>query len=61
LIALILLGGSTVRDFLVIMLIGLVSGTYSSIFIASQMLVSWEEGDFSIRGRGGRTEEPAPA
>ena len=27
------------------MLIGLVSGTYSSIFVASMLLVSWEEGD----------------
>ena len=29
------------------MLIGLVSGTYSSIFVASQILVSWDEGDLS--------------
>jgi preprotein translocase subunit SecF len=43
LVALILLGGDTIREFLVIMLIGLVSGTYSSIFVASQLLVSWEE------------------
>jgi preprotein translocase subunit SecF len=42
-IALILLGGETIREFLVIMLIGLVSGTYSSIFVASQLLVTWEE------------------
>jgi preprotein translocase subunit SecF len=60
LIALILLGGSTVRDFLVIMLIGLVSGTYSSIFIASQLLVSWDEGDFSASFRR-RSPEEAPA
>jgi preprotein translocase subunit SecF len=60
LIALILLGGSTVRDFLVIMLIGLVSGTYSSIFIASQLLVSWDEGDFSLWRRR-PTGEPAAA
>ncbi len=61
LIALILLGGDTVRDFLIIMLIGLVSGTYSSIFVASQLLVSWDEGDFTaaVRRRGG--EEPATA
>jgi preprotein translocase subunit SecF len=45
LLALILLGGDTIREFLVIMLIGLVSGTYSSIFVASQLLVSWEIGD----------------
>jgi preprotein translocase subunit SecF len=43
--ALILLGGDTIRHFLIIMLIGLVSGTYSSIFVASQILVSWDEGD----------------
>ncbi len=61
LIALILLGGSTVRDFLIIMLIGLVSGTYSSIFIASQMLVSWDEGDFTSPLRRGASEEPARA
>jgi preprotein translocase subunit SecF len=27
------------------MLIGLVAGTYSSIFVASQLLVTWDEGD----------------
>ena len=61
LIALILLGGSTIRDFLVIMLIGLVSGTYSSLFIASQALVSWDEGDFSgLFRRGGRPSSTTP-
>jgi preprotein translocase subunit SecF len=55
LIALILLGGDTVREFLVIMLIGLVSGTYSSIFVASMLLVSWDENDLGkLFGRGGR-------
>jgi preprotein translocase subunit SecF len=43
--ALILLGGDTIRDFLVLMLIGIVSCAYSSIFVASQLLVSWDEGD----------------
>jgi preprotein translocase subunit SecF len=57
LIALILLGGDTVREFLVIMLIGLVSGTYSSIFVASMLLVSWDEGDLPrIFGRGRGTQ-----
>jgi preprotein translocase subunit SecF len=27
------------------MLIGTITGTYSSIFVASQILVTWEEGD----------------
>lgn len=47
LVALILLGGETIRDFLLVMLIGLVAGTYSSIFVAAQLLVSWDEGDFT--------------
>ena len=60
LIALILLGGETIRDFLIIMLIGLISGTYSSIFVASQLLVSWEEGDLQrLIGRGQEAPEPA--
>jgi preprotein translocase subunit SecF len=42
LIALILFGGVTIRHFVTIMLIGLLSGTYSSIFNASQILVVWE-------------------
>ena len=46
LVALILLGGETIRDFVTIMAIGIISGTYSSIFVASQLLVSWDEGDF---------------
>ena len=59
LVALILLGGETIRDFVTIMAIGIVVGTYSSIFVAAQLLVSWDEGDFSL-GRSGRaTENPA--
>ena len=61
-LALILLGGDTVRDFLIVMLIGLISGTYSSIFVASQLLVSWEEGDFSgLLPWRGREPEEQPA
>lgn len=43
--ALLLIGGITIRPFLVVMLIGTITGTYSSIFVASQLLVTWEEGD----------------
>ncbi len=43
--ALLLLGGVTIQSFLLVLLIGVVTGTYSSIFVASQLLVSWEEGD----------------
>ena len=42
LIALVIFGGSTLRHFIVILLIGVLSGTYSSIFNASPILVVWE-------------------
>ena len=45
LLALLLFGGQTIREFLLVLLIGVVVGTYSSIGVASQMLVSWEYGD----------------
>lgn len=41
--ALFLLGGVTTRDFVLAMLIGIISGTYSSIFNASCLLVYWRE------------------
>ncbi len=44
-VALLLLGGVTIQSFLLVLLIGVISGTYSSIFVASQLLVSWEQGD----------------
>ena len=42
LLALALFGGVTLREFAVILLVGLFSGTYSSIFIAAPILVVWE-------------------
>ena len=46
LMAMMLFGGPTIRSFLLVLLIGVVVGTYSSIGIASQLVVSWEAGDF---------------
>lgn len=43
LLALALFGGVTLREFAVILLVGLFSGTYSSIFIAAPFLVVWEK------------------
>lgn len=43
LIALILMGGETVKWFSVALLIGTVSGTYSSPFVAVSILVTWDE------------------
>ena len=42
LLALALFGGVTLQEFAVILLVGLFSGTYSSIFIAASILVVWE-------------------
>lgn len=42
LLALAMFGGITLREFASILLIGLLSGTYSSIFIAAPILVLWE-------------------
>lgn len=43
--ALVLFGGVTTRNFVAALLIGIVSGTYSSIFNASMLLVVWENGE----------------
>jgi preprotein translocase subunit SecF len=42
LLALYLFGGETIKNFVLALLIGIVSGTYSSIFNASLLLVVWE-------------------
>ena len=46
LLALLLFGGATIRTFLLVLIIGVIAGTYSSIAVASQVLVAWENGDF---------------
>jgi preprotein translocase subunit SecF len=43
LLAVLLFGGASIRWFTVALLVGIVSGTYSSIFNASALLVLWQE------------------
>jgi preprotein translocase subunit SecF len=43
LISLLIFGGETIRWFVVALLVGVISGTYSSIFNASPLLVLWQE------------------
>jgi len=43
LLSIIFLGGSSIRDFVLALAIGIFVGTYSSIFIASPVLVVWEK------------------
>lgn len=65
LLALLLFGGSTTREFVFALLIGVGVGTYSSIFNAAQLLVAWENGEVQGMWRrltrsGGRSgKEPA--
>ena len=55
-IALLLFGGASIQQFVAVLLIGLVSGTYSSIFTAVPLVVAWEEGSLF----GGGQALPAP-
>ena len=44
LFSMLILGGATLREFIVVLILGVIVGTYSSIFIASQFLIIWEDG-----------------
>ncbi|RME90201.1 MAG: protein translocase subunit SecF [Anaerolineae bacterium] len=55
LLAMALIGGVTLREFSIVLLVGLLSGTYSSIFIAAPILVVWEKQEWRTWfGRGKR-------
>ncbi|HEY41652.1 MAG TPA: protein translocase subunit SecF [Dehalococcoidia bacterium] len=46
-IALVLFVGVSIQNFAVVLLIGVIAGTYSSLFVAPQLLVVWEQGKWS--------------
>ena len=55
-LSLLLLGGATVQGFLLVILVGVIAGTYSSIGVAAQLLVAFDERDLPrawarLRGR----------
>jgi SecD/SecF fusion protein len=52
LLSLVIFGGDSIRGFVLALLIGIVTGTYSSIFNASTLLVAWE------KARGTRAVAP---
>ncbi len=54
--ALLLFGGETLKDFAFALLIGTISGTYSSVFIASPVLSLWKEREPIFRQRRERIE-----
>jgi SecD/SecF fusion protein len=61
-LALLLFGGATLRDFAFALLVGITSGAYSSIFIAAPLLTIWKEHEPEWARRkgivGGDTRSP---
>ena len=53
-VALLLFGGETLKDFAFALMVGIASGAYSSIFIASPVLTQWKEREGSYRNRRAR-------
>ena len=45
-ICILLFGGATIKQFIAVILVGMISGTYSSLFNAVPLVVSWELGEF---------------
>ncbi|MSQ05815.1 MAG: protein translocase subunit SecF [Dehalococcoidia bacterium] len=59
-LAMLLMGGASIRELLLVLTFGVVVGSYSSIFIASQFLVIWERGEIGrFFGRGRRASVAA--
>ncbi len=46
-LALLLFVGASIQNFAVVLLAGIIAGTYSSLFIAPLLLVVWEKGEWS--------------
>ena len=60
LLALFLFGGAAISDFVLALLIGIVIGTYSSIFVASPLLVDWQAWEDRRHGRLASNRAPRP-
>jgi SecD/SecF fusion protein len=56
-VSLLIFGGATLQDFAFAMLVGIISGTYSSIFIASPVLTAWKEREPGYARRRARIAE----
>ena len=46
LLAMLLIGGESIRELLLVVAVGVIVGTYSSIFVAAQFIVIWERREF---------------
>lgn len=60
LVSLLLLGGAVIRDFTLVLILGIVIGTYSSIFVASPALLEIQK-RFGVGGDKEKKPKPQPA
>ena len=60
LLALLMLGGSVIRDFALVLIIGVAIGTYSSIFVASPALIEIQK-KWGLGKSGDKKKRPQPA
>jgi preprotein translocase subunit SecF len=58
LVALLVLGGAVIRDFTMVLILGVIVGTYSSIFVASPALIEIQK-RFGV-GKTGQEKKPRP-
>jgi preprotein translocase subunit SecF len=61
LLALLLFGGAAIRTFVLALLVGIISGTYSSIFNAAPLLVVWQEWEDRRKARQAIVRNPRRA
>ncbi len=59
-VAILLFGGESIKQFIAILFTGMLAGTYSSIFIAVPLLVAWEKGEIPFINRQSKMK-PAEA
>ncbi len=57
-LALLLFVGATIQNFVIVLLIGIVVGTFDSVFVAPGLLVVWNKGEW---GRFNQRPAPSPA
>jgi preprotein translocase subunit SecF len=60
-LSLVVFGGAVIRDFALTLMIGVIVGTYSSIFIASPILVEWQDWKSARSQKAARTPRTARA
>ena len=59
-VSLLIFGGATLKDFAFALMVGIISGAYSSIFIAAPLLTTWKEREPEYARRVGQEPEGGP-